>query len=375
MLVVSTCTRHAWTLHNNGISVTWESSVNLVNHDSKNLSFCLSNALNHTTMLFLNTTHQHSNNGVEPALYPENVTLISGSTRTSFAVSAIKVGQSVLRVTTNDVMLSLPETPNIQIFVIHSHALYVTNIVIGWIYFAAWSISFYPQVILNFKRKSVVGLNFDFLAYNILGFTAYGLYNIGMFWIPTVQDEYRQLHPNGVNPVELNDVCFTLHATLITLVTIIQCFIYERGGQKLSLVARILLTAAMVAIVILLIVSACGKLTWLTYLMVFSYLKLGISLIKYIPQAYMNYRRKSTEGWSIGNVLLDFTGGSLSILQMILQSYNNDEWDLVFGDPTKFGLGLISVLFDIFFMLQHYVFYRQKPQIDNEPLVGEDSDC
>lgn len=37
----------------------------------------------------------------------------------------------------------------------------------------------------------------------------------------------------------------------------------------------------------------------------------------------MNFRRKSTEGWSIGNVLLDFTGGSFSLLQMFLQSYNN----------------------------------------------------
>lgn len=37
----------------------------------------------------------------------------------------------------------------------------------------------------------------------------------------------------------------------------------------------------------------------------------------------MNFRRKSTVGWSIGNVLLDFSGGVLSILQMILQSYNN----------------------------------------------------
>lgn len=37
----------------------------------------------------------------------------------------------------------------------------------------------------------------------------------------------------------------------------------------------------------------------------------------------MNFCRKSTEGWSIGNVLLDFTGGSFSLLQMFLQSYNN----------------------------------------------------
>ena len=43
----------------------------------------------------------------------------------------------------------------------------------------------------------------------------------------------------------------------------------------------------------------------------------------------MNYRRKSTDGWSIGNVMLDFTGGSLSILQMFLQSYNNGKWRLM----------------------------------------------
>ena len=37
----------------------------------------------------------------------------------------------------------------------------------------------------------------------------------------------------------------------------------------------------------------------------------------------MNFRRKSTEGWSIGNVLLDFTGGSLSMVQLFLLAYNN----------------------------------------------------
>ena len=37
----------------------------------------------------------------------------------------------------------------------------------------------------------------------------------------------------------------------------------------------------------------------------------------------MNFRRKSTVGWSIGNVLLDFTGGTFSLLQMFLLSYNN----------------------------------------------------
>ena len=43
-------------------------------------------------------------------------------------------------------------------------------------------------------------------------------------------------------------------------------------------------------------------------------------------QAMMNFRRKSTEGWSIGNVLLDFTGGSFSVLQMFLISYNHGKF-------------------------------------------------
>ncbi|KAH8292115.1 hypothetical protein KR054_005250 [Drosophila jambulina] len=96
---------------------------------------------------------------------------------------------------------------------------------------------------------------------------------------------------------------------------------------------------------------------WLDFLYYCSYVKLTITIIKYVPQALMNYRRKSTVGWSIGNILLDFTGGTLSMLQMILNGHNYDDWASIFGDPTKFGLGLFSVLFDIFFMLQHYVFY------------------
>lgn len=35
-----------------------------------------------------------------------------------------------------------------------------------------------------------------------------------------------------------------------------------------------------------------------------------------------------------------------------------DDWASIFGDPTKFGLGAFSVLFDILFLVQHYVLYR-----------------
>ncbi|KAE8293869.1 Cystinosin [Larimichthys crocea] len=152
---------------------------------------------------------------------------------------------------------------------------------------------------------------------------------------------------------------------------------YERGGQRVSWMALFLLIIGWTFALISLFLAVAKQITWLDYLYYFSYIKLAVTLIKYVPQtitvlvarlavfqAYMNYRRKSTEGWSIGNVLLDFTGGVLSILQMILQSYNNDEWGLIFGDPTKFGLGLFSVVFDILFITQHYCLYQKPPQYE-----------
>ena len=34
-----------------------------------------------------------------------------------------------------------------------------------------------------------------------------------------------------------------------------------------------------------------------------------------------------------------------------------DDWSGVTGDPVKFGLGFVSIVFDIIFMWQHYVLY------------------
>lgn len=74
-----------------------------------------------------------------------------------------------------------------RVTVANSRPLIVLSEVVGWIYFVAWSVSFYPQIYINFKRKSVVGLNFDFLALNIVGFLMYFLFNAGLFWNKFIQ--------------------------------------------------------------------------------------------------------------------------------------------------------------------------------------------
>ncbi|KAH1178946.1 cystinosin [Mauremys mutica] len=329
--------------------------VSLENGSLTNVTVILSAQLNETLVITFNVTYS-SKNGTIVEL-PDQVILPTGLNNSSFQVKAKDVGQVTVYLHANN---SNHTGPRIRFQVIHSNIVRIIGQVTGWIYFFAWSISFYPQVFENWRRKSVVGLSFDYVALNLTGFIAYSVFNVGLFWIAYVKEQFLRQYPNGVNPVDSNDVFFSLHAVALTLFLIFQCCIYERASQRVSRVAIGLLVIAWIFTFTTLFVAAAGEITWLQFLFFFSYIKLGITLIKYFPQAYMNFRRKSTEGWSIGNVLLDFTGGSFSLLQMFLQSYNNDEWKLIFGDPTKFGLGLFSIIFDIVFIIQHYCLYRTR---------------
>lgn len=328
-------------------------NVLLENGSGANITVSLSSPANETLLITFNVTFSSKNTTIVEL--PSQLTLTAGLKKITFQVKAEAVGQVTAFLHSN---WSNQTGPRIRFLVIRSTALGIVNQVIGWIYFLAWSISFYPQVFENWKRKSVVGLSFDFIALNLTGFIAYSVFNVGLFWIGTIKEQFLHRYPDGVNPVNSNDVFFSLHAVAVTVFIIFQCIIYERGSQKVSPVSIGLLVFAWIFVFTTLSLAAAMVITWLRFLFYFSYIKLGVTLVKYFPQAYMNFHRKSTEGWSIGNVLLDFTGGVFSLLQMFLQSYNNDEWELIFGDPTKFGLGLFSILFDIVFIIQHYCLYR-----------------
>jgi cystinosin len=107
------------------------------------------------------------------------------------------------------------------------------------------------------------------------------------------------------------------------------------------------------------------------------YAKLLITVAKYIPQAFANYRRKSTLGWSIGQVLCDFIGGIFSVSQLLIDSSLQGDWSGVTGNPVKFMLGNVSIFFDIVFMTQHFVLYPKAENDDAENgrlLAGEDRD-
>ncbi|KAF9185279.1 hypothetical protein BGZ51_002754 [Haplosporangium sp. Z 767] len=180
--------------------------------------------------------------------------------------------------------------------------------IIGWAYFAAWSASFYPQAILNWRRKSVQGLSMDFIHFNVLGFTCYS------------RDQ----------------------------------------GQTVSTFARIYISSAIIIALVHAVRASIGAADWIDVLYDLSIVKLIISFIKYCPQVYINWFSQSTVGWSIHNILLDFTGGVLSLAQLVLDAYISGDWSGISGDPIKLGLGFLSISFDLVFMIQHYVLYRDR---------------
>lgn len=114
-------------------------------------------------------------------------------------------GHLVLTAQSNQINISTVED-YLLIDIARSKVLDIIIVIVGWIYFAAWSISFYPQIILNFRRRSVAGLNFDFLALNIIGHSCYSVFNASMYFSKEIQNQYFARHEHGVLPVLLNDV-------------------------------------------------------------------------------------------------------------------------------------------------------------------------
>ncbi|XP_064111166.1 cystinosin-like isoform X2 [Macrobrachium nipponense] len=270
-------------------------------------------------------------------------------------------GKTLFRAEPDVVGVVASDDAFIRVSVMINPAINVVADVLGWVYTIAWDISFLPQIYKNWKRKSVVGLAFDFLTLNFIGFFSYMMYNIGNLWIPEIQAEFHDRHPTSVMHVRLNDVIFPMYALLCTAIQIVQCIFYKRDpGQRVSMTCRVISSLMIAAEVIVLIIAASSDLLqWLDLLLCLSYIKILVTCIKYIPQLYMNYKVQSTEGWSIWQVILDCTGGSLSLIQMFMLASNYADWNSVLRDPAKLGLGLLSIFFNIFSLCSTTVFTEE----------------
>lgn len=169
-------------------------------------------------------------------------------------------------------------------------------------------------------------MNFDFVAMNLTGFTFYSIFCSYGYFVNTDQ----------TGQVDLNDLLFAYHALLATLLTLTQVIFFPKKHNRihgitlfyLLLLWSFVIVWALLTEVIFSISKgtktvAVGSDIGVVSLM--GYFKLSISFLKYLPQLYWNYQRKSTKGWSIANIILDLTGGLLSFGQMALEAIFDKE--------------------------------------------------
>ncbi|KHN94602.1 cystinosin [Metarhizium album ARSEF 1941] len=261
----------------------------------------------------------------------------------------------------------------------------------GWIYTFCWSASFYPQLILNLRRKSTSGTTVDFPFINVIGFVAYLVSNASLYYSPVIRSQYAARHNNLDPTVQFNDIVFALHASVISTVTLSQYllrsswgFARSAGGRPSRIIVGVALGSLLgVFGIFLVVVSAAAKgpvdpaMDWceLDVIYAVSYVKLLITLVKFTPQILANYSNQSTRGWSIWQVTLDFAGGVLSTGQQAIDSYLQHDWSGITGNPVKFALGNVSMVYDCIFLAQHYILYRGshgKDNFEGDALLGDE---
>mmetsp|Transcript_8488 Transcript_8488/g.12742 ORF Transcript_8488/g.12742 Transcript_8488/m.12742 type:complete len:386 (+) Transcript_8488:169-1326(+) len=233
---------------------------------------------------------------------------------------------------------------------------------IGYMYFVAWSVSFYPQIITNYQNKSIDGLSTDAMVLAVLNYICYTTYNAFFFWDETIRQDYKDR--NGADAeitVQSNDVAFSINALVLTLFTLGQIFYY--GGfstQPLSRTTKGIIgaTVGLSLLYILGIFFHVPNFDWIDFLYIMATVKLILTVMTYIPQIVLNYKRKSTQGFNIWNVIFDFSGGLLSLIQLYFDCVDMNDYGGILGNWAKLVLSLITLVFDGIYFLQHYVLYR-----------------
>lgn len=219
----------------------------------------------------------------------------------------------------------------------------------------------------------MVGLNFNYLILNNTKHTLYLIYNASLYFSPNVRFQYHQKYGfDQMIPVAANDVAFSTHAVLLTLVLLFQVAIYERGNQSISKITMGIITVVWITVGVCFFIAFPSK-SWLWLISIFNTMQVVLATIKYIPQAFMNFMIKSTDGFSIGNVFLDFCGGTANYAQMVIQSIDQNSWVNFSGNLGKVLLSLVCMFFDLLFMCQHYVLYPSKKTSSISPSKLDDN--
>ncbi|ORX53222.1 hypothetical protein DM01DRAFT_257211 [Hesseltinella vesiculosa] len=206
--------------------------------------------------------------------------------------------------------------------------------VLGWTYAISLGFFLYPQILWNWQRRSVRGLSIDFLTYSFVGFLCYSVFTLTFYLNNEIQEEYKRRHASE-NLVRFNDVIFALHGAVASLVLIIQTQVYRGSAQHLSTMAAFVTWLSILGGILVAASVHYGNGEWIHLIYYLSAVKLAFDTIQYLPQAWLNYKRKSTRALSCSLITLTLVGGLCSIAQLVLDAYIERDWSGIQGDAVK----------------------------------------
>lgn len=231
----------------------------------------------------------------------------------------------------------------------------------------------YPPILLNLNLRSVEGISLDFLYMNIVGYVCYTMSMCMLFFNQFVRNQYAlkysdDIHPTHYPLIKANDVAYTVHGLVCALVVYYQVHFtnYKKSRAQLHV-------SPYTKVLLFMVISGCGLVVagviflpsrvpfhLLDVAELLGFIKVCMSTSKYIPQLIYNQQRKSTKGWAINSTILDILGGALSLSQLFLDAIVNQDIGSVLGNTSKLALALVSMIFDILFLIQHFVLFPDR---------------
>jgi cystinosin len=189
-----------------------------------------------------------------------------------------------------------------------------------------------------------------------------------MLFSTEVRQRYTQIH--GYSPLLTNiDLVYSVHGLVLTTVAISQlfCWGFKKRTTSLRKMTKLIILCVLSAIAVLYSVVGTNKLhalkdqasnevfSLLDLAIVLSYIKIFMSLIKYIPQLLHNHKRRSVLGFSMFTIFLDCSGGILSVAQLFLDAYittGHLNMEILISNGGKLWLSFVTLFFDCCFIYQ-----------------------
>lgn len=197
------------------------------------------------------------------------------------------------------------------------------------IFYVAWTAKFYPQLYMNFKRKTTTGLSLDSLYFSLVGYSCFAIYSACTFYEVQVFGQVA----NHNTSLAVFELLLLFHAAIVSAILVAQKYYYDgyylsthRGRNSLSRTTNLILTCyfslntlylTLVGIHISVRAIAVSFNEWIISLV---YSAVIFIALRWVPQFFKIRYDKSFKGLSLSSVVLEDIGAFALLVSVAVSS-------------------------------------------------------